>query len=389
MAAAASPSQRRIGFAFAALILVLILLLWRPASEHLRAAGLLMRIQDSEHPGWLAEREAYRVSESATEVATQAGLIRARLYAPEGLSDAPGMVIVHGVHRLGIEEPRLVAFARAMAAGGVQVLTPELASLADYRVEPGAIALIGDSARSFAESLHQKVGVLGISFGGGLALLAAADLQYARYIRFVMTVGAHDDLGRVTEFFVTNRIERPDRSVAQMKANDYGPLVLIYSHAEDFFPPADVPRARNALRLLLWEQPDESKKEAGALSESSQHEMDLIYKGDKQALAGEMQQVVERHQPEMAAVSPHGHLAALQVPVFLLHGAGDNVIPPTELLWLEHEVPHDKLRAALVSPAISHASMEDTFPFVDRLRLVDFMAKVLEAADDRQAVPAQ
>jgi hypothetical protein len=79
----------------------------------------------------------------------------------------------------------------------------------------------------------------------------------------------------------------------------------------------------------------------------------------------------------------------LPVPVFLLHGAGDNVIPPTELLWLEHDVPRDRIEAALVSPAISHASMEDTITLADRLRLVHFMAKVMENADGRQSIPAQ
>jgi pimeloyl-ACP methyl ester carboxylesterase len=292
------------------------------------------------------------------------------------------------VHHMGIEEPRLLAFARAMAASGVQVLTPELAALTDYRVDPSSIDLIGSSARSFAKSLHRKVGALGISFGGGLALLAAADPQYAPYMRFVMTIGAHDDLARVAGFYITDQIERPDGSTLYMKANNYGPLVLIYSHMEDFFPAADLATTRNAMRLLLWEKVDESRKQAQLLSPPSQREMELMYNGDKQALAPELQKVVERHRSDMAAVSPHGRVAALQMPVFLLHGAGDNVVPPAELLWLEQDVPRGELRAALVSPAISHASMEDKVSLADQLRLVDFMAMVLETEDDQQSIAA-
>jgi pimeloyl-ACP methyl ester carboxylesterase len=40
---------------------------------------------------------------------------------------------------------------------------------------------------------------------------------------------------------------------------------------------------------------------------------------------------------ELAALSPHGQIASLGVPVYILHGADDNVIPPAESLWLERE----------------------------------------------------
>ena len=366
---------------------------------HLRAAGLLLRIENPQddnpkdrnlqNRGALASFDAYRIDEMLTEVPTPSGPIRARLYIPKGIADAPGMVIVHGVHHLGIEEPRLVRFARAMSASGIRVLTPELASLADYRIDSQSIALIGYAARSLSAQVGQKVGVLGISFGGGLALVAASDSQYQPYIRFVVSVGAHDDLERVSEFLVTNKIARPDGTILHMAAHEYGPLILIYTHVEDFFPPADVATAREALRVLLWERVEESKRLAEKLSPPSRQRMDLLYKHDVDALAGEMEQVIARHHAEMVPVSPHGHLASLHVPVLLLHGAADNVIPPTELLWLEQDVPRECLKNALISPAISHVSMEGEPSFFDNLRLVHFMAQMLELVGDTQALPAQ
>ena len=362
-------------------------MLARPVFLHLRAAGLLLRIQNPQDHGTLARFDTYPIEEVLTEVPTPSGPIRARLYIPKGAANAPGMVIVHGVHHLGIEEPRLVRFARAMSASGIRVLTPELASLADYRIDSQSIALIGYSARTLSESLGQKVGVLGISFGGGLALLAAADPQYEPYIRFVVSVGAHDDLERVSEFLVANQIPRPDGTTLHMAAHEYGPLILIYSRVEDFFPPGDVATAREALRLLLWEKVAESRKEAELLSPPSRQKMDLLYRHDVDALAGEMKQVIAQHRAEMAPVSPHDHLKSLHVPVLLLHGAADNVIPPTELLWLEQDLPHGLLKNALISPAISHVSMQGEPSFFDNLRLVHFMAQMLELVEETQAVP--
>src|SRR5271166_3702586 len=271
------PKRRRIALIVFIALLLICLLLDRPANTYLRAAGLLLRIEDPQHAGRIGSLHTYPVEESLTEIRTPSGKIRARLYVPRGIANAPGVLIVHGVHHLGIEEPRLVAFARAMSAGGIQVLTPELLSLTNYRVDAHTIDTIGYAARNFSQSLRQKVGILGISFGGGLSLLAASDPHYAPFIRVVLSIGAHDDLERVSQFFVTNQIARPDGSTLQMAAHEYGPLVLIYSHVEDFFPPTDVATAHEALRLLLWEKVDESRKQAEQLSPASRAKMELLY----------------------------------------------------------------------------------------------------------------
>ena len=370
----------------AVVLLILLVLISHPVYTHLRAAGLLLRIQDPNQSGSLVRFRTYPVEERLTTIETSSGAIPARLYIPQGADHAPGMVIVHGVHHLGIEEPRLVRFARAVSSSGIQVLTPQLASLADYQIDNQSIAVIGDSVRRLSSDLGQKVGVLGLSFAGGLSLLTAADERYVPYIEFVVSVGAHDDLERVSGFLISNSIARPDGSTLQMEAHEYGPLVLIYSHVNDFFPEGDVDAARKALRLLLWEQVDDSKKAAAGLSPASRSKMELLYQHQSSKLAEEMKQVIAKHRTEMAPVSPHGHLASLHVPILLLHGAADNVIPPTELLWLQNDAPPHYVKNALISPAISHVSMEGGPSFGDKFRLVHFMAQMLDLGEERESV---
>ena len=365
---------------------MILMVLAHPIFTHIRAVGLLLRIQDPNRPGFVARFDTHPVDETLASITTSSGTIRARLYTPRGIDHPPGMVIVHGVHHLGIDEPRLVKFARAVSASGIRVLTPQLATLADYQIDNQSIALIGDSARSFSSEMGQKVGLLGLSFSGGLSLLAAADPRYAPYIEFVVSVGAHNDLERVSNFLFSNSISRPDGTTLQMPAHEYGPLVLIYSHLTDFFPPNDVETARKALRLLLWGQVDESKKAAEQLSLPSRAKMELLYKHQPAALAEEMKQAIARHRAEMSPVSPHGHLASLHVPIFLLHGAADNVIPPSELLWLQTDLPQSFLKNALISPAISHVSMEGEPSATDKYFLVHFMAQMLDQTERRESV---
>lgn len=371
-------SSRKTFRAVAALISLAIFLLLLPSLRiHVRAAALLLRIQNPQNPGWLANFDAHAIEATTIEVSGPAGPIRARLYTPIGVKNARAMVVVHGVHHLGIEEPRLVAFARALSMSGIRVLTPEVAELADYHVDPSSIDVIGWSAKGLSESVGQKVGVLGISFSGGLSLLAASELEYESAIRFVMTIGAHDDLERVSEFLVSNRTVRPDGTILQMKAHEYGPTVLIYSHLEDFFPPSDLIVAHQTLQLLLWEKESEARKAAEELSPAARKMMEFIFSHQTAELADQMHRVIGEHREEMAQVSPHGRLNSLHVPVLLLHGREDNVIPPSELLWLESDVPRNQLRGALISPAISHASMEGEPPVADKIRLAHFMSEML------------
>ena len=134
-----------------------------------------------------------------------------------------------------------------------------------------------------------------------------------------------------------------------------------------------------ALRLWLWEQPD-AMKTATALSPAGQKEMDLLLHHRDQ-LREPLLAEIKLHRDEMDAVSPHGHLTQLHTAVFLLHGAGDTIIPSSETLWLAKDVPPDELRSTLLSPALVHVNMGDKVTWQQQWQLVDFMAQVLDATE--------
>jgi pimeloyl-ACP methyl ester carboxylesterase len=83
----------------------------------------------------------------------------------------------------------------------------------------------------------------------------------------------------------------------------------------------------------------------------------------------------------MRLVSPHDNLRGLRVPVFLLHGAGDTVIPASETLWLAHDAPDGCVQNALVSPAVVHVELEGKPSAKDQWDLVHFMAQIIEQAE--------
>jgi pimeloyl-ACP methyl ester carboxylesterase len=109
--------------------------------------------------------------------------------------------------------------------------------------------------------------------------------------------------------------------------------------------------------------------------------MKHILDHDVAALAPELLAEIDRLAPAYAAVSPSAHARNIRVPVFVLHGAGDILIPPSEAEWLAHDIPPSQLHAALVSPAIEHVGLEDHTSLADELSLVHFMSDVLEQTE--------
>jgi pimeloyl-ACP methyl ester carboxylesterase len=351
---------------------------WQPVDAHLRAAAVLAKLGDPHAKSVIAHMAQHPFTEEEGSATIAQGPLKFRLYLPQNAGKAGGIVLLHGVHHLGIDDPRLQNLSRALAGAGVEVMTPELQDLADYRVTSRTVDVIGASAVILSTRMKQRVGLMGLSFAGGLSLMAATRPDYRDKIGFVLAVGAHQDMSRVARFFASNIVANPDGTESHVPAHEYGMLVLAYSHMEDLFAEKDVPVAREALRQWLWEQP-QAMKTAEALSPKGKEELGLLLHHHEQLQQAFLDEVT-RHQAEMDAVSPRGKLQSLSADTFLLHGAADNIIPPSESLWLARDVPGKALKRVLISKALTHVDAGKGELWSEKWALVDFFARVLEDA---------
>jgi pimeloyl-ACP methyl ester carboxylesterase len=166
-----------------------------------------------------------------------------------------------------------------------------------------------------------------------------------------------------------------------LTAHGYGMLVFALQNAPDLFAPKDVVPAQAALRAWLQEDRDRSKELALSLSPAGQVKLSHLLDDRDAATRQELLTLIARHEAALRAMSPSARVSQLTVPAYLLHGAGDTVIPATETEWLARELPPAALRSALVSPALVHVDMGHGPSAVDRAHLVHFMAEVLSASD--------
>lgn len=364
---------------FAIMALSLVSFFWSSALLHYRALAVLLRIVSPENPPWIASIGAYSVEEKQRELRLDTGVLRAKLYTPRDSKNPPGLVLVHGIHQLGMNEPRNRAFARALASVGVAVLTPEIPELTDYRVERTTADTISACAAYHARATARRsTGVVGISFAGGLALIAAASPKLQKSIGFVVAIGAHHDLTRVVRYYAGESIKGPDGKPYDIPPHPYGARVLIYSYVDQLFSAQDIPIARETLRTYLHDQHKEARTRADQLSDAGKKLMlRILDHSDKKTIHDILMSLLAENRDRLRSVSPRGQLANLDAQVLLIHGADDPIVPATETRWLAREIPSRFLRQSLVTPILRHAEIEQKPAVSEYLKLVHFIADML------------
>jgi dienelactone hydrolase len=374
-----------------ALGLALALVLGAAAAipRYLRAAALVINAAGIE--GWpqtLARWHTGGVRTASLAVPSRHGDLRARLYAPEAQARR-AVVLAPGVHSGGLDEPRLVDLARHLASHGFAVLTVEFPDLLRYRITPRTTDMIEDAASWLAGpsglARDGRVAMIGISFAGGLCVSAAARPTLRHRVAFVLSLGGHGDLSRTLRYLCTGVL--PDGS--RRRPHDYGLAIGLLAVADRLVPPAQVDPLREGILMFLeascldtndkpravavFERARQFERE---MSEPAATLMRFVNARDVEALGRALQPHISTITAD-PALSPELSPAPA-APVYLLHGADDDVIPATESQMLARYLAGRTRVELLVTPVIRHADVDRRPSPLDSWRLVSFWAGALD-----------
>ena len=321
----------------------------------------------------------------------RAGTLRARAYQPIHYHGARGILLVPGVHAAGIDEPRLVGFAGDLAGMGHPVLTVELPDLAHYEITSRTTDMIEDAAawmmrRADYAGPTGRIGMMGISFGGGLTLVAAGRPSIVRQVAFALSFGGHGDLPRTLRYLCTGI--QPDGAVRP--PHDYGLAIVLLNVADQVVPVAQVQPLRGAIFSFLeasrLDMIDKVKAAAeftrarsieAALPEPAHTYMGYVNARDVVRLGPVLLPTLAARGGD-PSLSP-SRSPAPQCPVYLLHGSDDNVVPAIESRLLAEDLRSRGLRVQLLeTPLITHAEVDRRSTLHAIWRLVHFWTNVLD-----------
>jgi pimeloyl-ACP methyl ester carboxylesterase len=291
---------------------------------------------------WLARVRADPVVEE-TSIDADGRRIAADVYRPA--APRAGLLLVHGLSPAGRRHPELVRLARLLARHDRLVLVPHFEGLAAFRLSGREVAEIRAALRALA-ARQRPIGVAGLSFGAGPALLAAADVPD---VTLAASFGGYADLYQVIRYLTTGTHDFGDRRYTRPpeEYNRWKLLALLVEFVRD-------DRDRRVLDALA------TRKLADPGADTRALEADLGAAGRAvlalvlnrrddavgalvAALPGEARATVEQ-------LSPLGAVARLRGRLVIAHGARDVSIPFTE-----------SLRLAEASAGRAHAVILETF----------------------------
>ena len=367
--------------------------------SYTRAAALIVRTAGLEGPVQDAlERERDAVAVYDATVPSRHGRLRARLYVPDHIRRA--IVLVAGVNALGIDEPRLYGLAHELANVGYGVLTPELPDLQRYDITARTTDMIEDAAVWLSGqprlARDHRVGLVGVSFAGGLSIVAAGRPALRDRAAFVFSFGGHGDFPRVLRFLCSGMEPTPPGPGSRAapageqyrRPHDYGVVIVLLGAADRVVPPEQAGPLRAAiltyLRASHYDLIDK-RKAAAAFAEARQM-AEALPEPARSLMRQVNDRAVDRLGPTLLpVVAQSGQEPALSpdrspapaCPVYLLHGSEDNVIPAVESLWLGRYLEGRTEVRTLLSRIITHAELNSKHDLREVRQLVDFFASLL------------
>jgi acetyl esterase/lipase len=409
-------ARRVVVIAFALAAIAAAALIARPYVHGLsfvvRAAnmdGLVRRIAD------LDTRPA---RERELEIPMPEGSLRARAYEAAGHARRAAL-LVPGLHPAGIDEPRLVALARQLSDGGITVVTPDIPELSQFTITPAITDAIERTASWLAAqpafAADGRVGMIGLSFGGGLSVVAAGRPGLRGHVAYIFSLGGHDDLPRVLKYLCTGVEPPPPDSTsplrgvrltpdttgrtAQLERNapevaetppphDHGTGVILLAVAERVVPAAQVGPLRDAVKRFLRastldrEDKPQAERElaalralAGTLPEPSATLLRYVSDRDVVHLGARLRPHIGFYFDAPALSASRSPKPS--APVFLLHGTEDNLIPAAESIHLAAELRGVTPVRILLSGVMSRADADRPAHAGEVLELASFWGDVL------------
>ena len=158
-----------------------------------------------------------RIGKQPAPSETTVAGIATTVVRPAGRPPWPALVFMNGATPDGRSHPTVHRLSLALARAGVRVFIPDLAGVAGGELSPGTLAqsvAVSEAASGSPETADGRVALVGVSVGGTLALLAAADARLRQRISVVACVAPFGDLAAVMRLATTGSYQDGQRVAA-------------------------------------------------------------------------------------------------------------------------------------------------------------------------------
>jgi dienelactone hydrolase len=328
---------RRIGLFL--LVLGVVAVAWEPTRVGIQTAVLLPSLLDAgPKPLNLFSAAPQRMAVEYRPARDGADAELAELWLPSWASPdqrAGAMLLVLGVNNVGRNHPVVERVADGLARTGVAVLVPDSRVLLAGRLEAGEIDGVVRAFEVLAarpEVDPDRVGILGFSVGGSLALLAAADPRIAEEVQWVNAFGAFADAGTYLAAVSAHAYRADDNREVEWTPSALAREVYLRFMLDQVPDTGDRDALRSAFgaAILAGERPaGDSELRAGLESDAARVVHDLLTAPDLASAEATVAALPAAANAFVDAISPVRHLP-VATEVHLMHETEDHHVPFVE-----------------------------------------------------------
>jgi hypothetical protein len=257
-----------------------------------------------------------------------------KLYIRKNRPNDPVIFFVHGMSINGIKDSRMMEMAINLARSGFRVITPEFEEICNLQIKEESIHNITDSFLSAFELPELKgrpFGFFSVSFTGGMGMISLTDKRLSNKVQSAMVVGPYAHFDNLIRY-----VTGPD------EIDEYGYLIFLANFLDLVF------KNTENIQKVLWEAAvDNSLLRTGEASvadkmvkDLSPEEKDLYIKirTDRSARAEFGETIIKNYGHKTPDFSPISFLDKFNLPISVLHGRKDKVVPESESLVITEKL---------------------------------------------------
>ncbi|MBF89828.1 MAG: hypothetical protein CMG75_09310 [Candidatus Marinimicrobia bacterium] len=292
---------------------------------------------------------------------TEGKKVPLKIYHPPNLDVAPAIILFPGASPAAENHEGVNLLAKALASSGVRAFLPRIPALKKVLIQSDSIehminAYLTVSDRKDIDS--KKIVGCGVSFGGSLFIKACLDDRINGKPASIISYGSYFDFGDTLEFSITGKFSDGKKDF-HLNPHDWGRTVFFYNYVRYVDEPFNMEKIEEYLYDQIINNGEKSKELWYSFSRKDKKFINTILYEKNEEAHRITKKTLMKIKPLVMSLSPSSFINKIDFPIYMMHGAQDNMIPYTETLKFAREL---KIRGnkvhSFISNLYSHSEIE-------------------------------